>query len=147
MYKFTLLLLLIFFVSGCTSSPSNSEGEVFWHGTSPSRTYTFTFVDSSNSPVKGVTFQCFGEVDSIAMYVSSDLNNSASASDELGYLQISHGGYQTHGSYKKKGNEISDLQIPDLPNCEFYYKDRIILTGNLSSFKGKQTVLVSEKTT
>ncbi|GEA10864.1 hypothetical protein KUL49_12390 [Alteromonas sp. KUL49] len=101
-YNVTFSLLLIFLLNGCTSFPSDSEHEVFWHGASPSRTYTFIFVDSSNSPIKGVTFQCFGEVNSIAMYVSLDLNSSASISDEFGNLQISHGGYQTHGSYKEK---------------------------------------------
>ena len=147
MYKQTLITFSTLLIASCTSGPSSEVTEVMWHGASPNRTYVFTFVDMTDTPVPGVTFHCSGAENSIAMYVASDLNQSASLSDESGILKISHNGFQTHGTYKQKGSKTWDHQMPDSPYCEFYYRNHIVLSGSIRSFNSNQTVVVSQPAT
>ena len=147
MYKQTLLAFSTFLIASCTSGPSLEVTEVIWDGFSPSRAYVFTFVDLSDTPVPGVTFRCSGPEGSIAMYVASDLNQSASASDESGILKISHNGFQIHGTYKQRGSKTWAHQMPDLPNCEFYYRNHLVLSGNLRFFNSNQKVVVKQVAT
>ncbi len=115
-----------------------------WHGVAPARQYSFEFVDSNRSPLSGVSFKCFGKEGSIAAYVATDLNQSSTVSDKFGVLIISHQGFQTNGTYMQRGKERWGSTTPELPNCEFYYLGLTVFSGNLTSFKEKELVVVSE---
>ena len=139
-----LAVVFMFLIVACTSGPTDRATEVMWHGSSPARQYSFVFVDSNKSPVQGVSFKCIGDEGTIASYVASDLNKSATSSDSLGTLFISHNGFQTHGTYMQKGDERRGVNTPELPQCEFYYQGRTIFSGKLKSFKAKELVVVNE---
>ena len=117
-----LAVVLMFLVVACTSGPTDRATEVMWHGSSPARQYSFVFVDSNKSPVRGVSFKCIGDEGTIASKVASDLNESATSSDSLGTLIIAHNGFQTHGTYMRREMNVGGLIVQNYLSVNFFIK-------------------------
>ncbi|MBT1451926.1 hypothetical protein KJ365_13620 [Glaciecola sp. XM2] len=117
-------------LSGCVS-------HVSWHGVLPDREYKITFIDKEQIPIRGVSFECKGELGSITELIAKELNTSATATNDNGVLVLKHSAYEVHGSYKQMGPFQWDQQDVPLPICQFFLGSTTVYSGPLLQLNGK----------
>ena len=133
-----IFILLILFVSGCSTS---------WHGQSQEVEFLYILKYKNGNPAKKVNALCVGNAgtDSISQILAQEINSEKPISNENGLLVLTRPSIEIYGSYSYIGPITFNKSSTSLEiTCELTYKGKTIHKLQLNWSSEPQVIVLNQ---